>query len=67
MPSQLKRDFFILGAAQLEANGCRDAIRMRNDLRDVYPHFMSGVGVGQDASAFHDCRDMKIAKERIFP
>jgi hypothetical protein len=67
MPLQSKHDFFILGAAQFEANGCRDAIRMRNNLRDMDPHIMSGAGVGQDASAFHNCRDMKIARERIFP
>ncbi len=36
-------------------------------LRDVDSHIMSGVRVGQDASAFHDCRDVKFSKEIILP
>jgi hypothetical protein len=52
---------------QLEADGGSDAIGMRNNLRDVHPNIMSGVGVSQDASAFHDGRDMEISKERIPP
>jgi hypothetical protein len=67
MPSESKCNFLILGATQLEADGGSDAIGMRNDLRDVYPHVMSGAGVSQDASAFHDGRDVKISKERILP
>jgi hypothetical protein len=62
---QPKRNLFIFGATKHEANGSRDAVRVRHDLRNVDLHIMSGVGVGQDARTFHDRRDMKILEERI--
>jgi hypothetical protein len=46
VPSQTKRDFFILGATELEANVGGDAIGMQNNLRNVDLHIMSGIWVG---------------------
>jgi hypothetical protein len=63
MPAEAKGDFFVRGAAKLQADCCCDPIGMRDYVQDVYPHVVAWMWIGPFTSLRHDVGDVIIMKE----
>ena len=63
MPAQPECDFFIRSASQLETDGSRDAIRMRDNTENIDAHVVGGIRAGPNACPAHDPGDMIVPKE----